>query len=295
MLTERIKNLCKPMGVLSTGEQTELTKLGGIKAVLFDVYGTLLISGSGDVGTATAVDSSVALAESLAAAGFEGDLEKAGIRGKELLREFIEHHHHLCKLCSIWHPEVDIIEIWTKVLAELHKEGLIATGVVAEDQIKALGVEYECRVNPTWPMPDCADVLAKLTSSEAVMGIVSNAQFYTPLLFEAFMDTRVSDLGFDPELCVWSCEVGEGKPSPKLFDRVLGALMIKYGIRAEETVYVGNDMLNDISTARKAGCKTVLFAGDRRSLRWREGDDRVAGIVPDAIITELSQLNQILG
>ena len=54
-------------------------------------------------------------------------------------------------------------------------------------------------------------------------------------------------------------------------------------------------MFNDISTAQKEGCKTVLFAGDQRSLRWRKEDESVAGIVPDAIITELSQLNEILG
>ncbi|MFC1468152.1 HAD family hydrolase [Verrucomicrobiota bacterium] len=295
MLTERIESLCGTMDVIPTGEEPKLTKLSGIKAVVFDVYGTLLISGSGDVGTAIAVDSSAALSESLAAAGFEGDLEKAGIRGKELLREFIEHHHHLCKLCSIWYPEVDIIEIWTKVLAELHKEGILTTEVAELEKIKALGVEYECRVNPTWPMPDCTDLLSNVAASEKVMGIVSNAQFYTPLLFETFFDKKVSALGFDPECCIWSCDVGEGKPSHKLFDRVLGTLMVKYNIRAEETVYVGNDMLNDVSTAQKAGCKTVLFAGDNRSLRWREGDERVAGIEPDAVITELSQLNEVLG
>lgn len=295
MLTERIESLCSPMEVLPTGEETKLAKLSGMKAVLFDVYGTLLISGSGDVGTAAAVDSAAALAESLAEAGFDGDFEKAGVRGKELLREFIDHHHHLCKLCSIWYPEVDILEIWTKVLAELHKEGLIETEIAELEQVQALGVEYECRVNPTWPMPDCAEVLAACAASEKVMGIVSNAQFYTPLLFETFFDKKVSALGFDPEVCIWSCDVGEGKPSHKLFDRALGALMVKYGIRAEETVYVGNDMLNDISTAQKAGCKTVLFAGDQRSLRWREGDDRVTGVEPDAIITELGQLSTILG
>jgi len=33
-----------------------------------------------------------------------------------------------------------------------------------------------------------------------------------------------------------------------------------------KTLYVGNDMLNDIWTATEAGCRTVLFAGDQRSL-----------------------------
>jgi putative hydrolase of the HAD superfamily len=40
--------------------------------------------------------------------------------------------------------------------------------------------------------------------------------------------------------------------------------------------------------------KTVLFAGDQRSLRLREDRTEVAGLIPDAIITELRQLPGII-
>ena len=67
------------------------------------------------------------------------------------------------------------------------------------------------------------------------------------------------------------------------------------GIDANDVVYVGNDMLNDISTARHLGLQTVLFAGDRRSLRLRKEENRqLQTCQPDAIITKLRELLQIV-
>ena len=39
---------------------------------------------------------------------------------------------------------------------------------------------------------------------------------------------------------------------------------------------------------------TVLFAGDKRSLRWREGDPLVEGCKPDAVITDLRQIAELI-
>ena len=79
-----------------------------------------------------------------------------------------------------------------------------------------------------------------------------------------------------------------------MFQKAGKILREKYNIGLGETVYVGNDMLNDIYCARQAGCKTVLFAGDQRSLRLRENDERCLAIQPDAVITSLSQLVEII-
>jgi putative hydrolase of the HAD superfamily len=56
-------------------------------------------------------------------------------------------------------------------------------------------------------------------------------------------------------------------------------------------LYVGNDLLNDVLPASKIGFRTALFAGDRRSLRWRENDSRTSGVTPDVVITRLADLN----
>ena len=124
------------------------------------------------------------------------------------------------------------------------------------------------------------------------MGIVSNAQFYTPIIIEALADRNLEDLGFQSQLCAWSYEIGRAKPSPAVFQGPLDMLRDQ-GIPPEEVLYVGNDRLNDVACASGAGCRTALFAGDSRSLRLREADSR-ADVDPDIIITELSQLGSIL-
>jgi len=53
------------------------------------------------------------------------------------------------------------------------------------EKILRLAVEYECRVNPVWPMPAALETIETLRARGFRLGIVSNAQFYTPLIIEA--------------------------------------------------------------------------------------------------------------
>ena len=123
------------------------------------------------------------------------------------------------------------------------------------------------------------------------MGIVSNAQFFTPALFSALLGGDLAGLGFHPRLLFYSYRCGRAKPGRFLFERSREALAA-VGVTAGEVLYIGNDMLNDVRPAGEVGFRTALFAGDERSLRRRNGDRRVAGVVPDLVLTDLDQLTQ---
>ena len=109
------------------------------------------------------------------------------------------------------------------------------------------------------------------------MSIISNAQFYTELLFEAWADRSVASLNFSPACNVWSYQELIAKPSTQLYSIAANRLFQQHAIHPAEVLYVGNDMRNDIWPAQKIGFKTALFAGDERSLRRREND-------PDALM-----------
>jgi putative hydrolase of the HAD superfamily len=64
----------------------------------------------------------------------------------------------------------------------------------------------------------------------------------------------------------------------------------KMGMSAHSVLYIGNDMLNDIYPAKKAGFRTALFAGDARSLRLRENHPKCKDLSADIIITDLIQI-----
>jgi putative hydrolase of the HAD superfamily len=286
-LIKRIKEMSRPLEPVPTGMQIDLHPIDGVETVLFDIYGTLLISGSGDVGTAAATDSAEALRQSLRAAGYEGDLERAGELGPKMMQAEIRLWHEEAKQNGFEYPEVEISRVWKNIIQKFQSLEILKTND-DDEKILRLTVEYEFRVNPTWPMPGALETLQNLKARGFKLGIVSNAQFYTPLILEALFGQSVEELGFDPALCVWSYKELRAKPDVRLFQT------LDKKIDLSKTLYVGNDMLNDIWTATQAGCQTVLFAGDKRSLRLREQDSRCKKLNPTAIVDDLQQITEMV-
>lgn len=277
-LARRIRALSTPLEPRPTGAVPQVAPLPGIRAVLSDVYGTLVISASGDIGPAGDRDANSAFASALEAVG----IEDTGNTGPARLEQAIRAFHAERKAAGVRFPEVEIRDIWRQVLE------------TREDPTR-LAVEYECRVNPVWPMPGLADLLDDLRERALVMGIVSNAQFYTPLMLAGFLGTALDDLGFDDACCAWSYRLMEAKPSTRIYEVALAGLEQAHGIAPAEVLYVGNDIRNDIWPASVTGCRTALFAGDARSLRLREDDPCCTDVSPDRIVTELRQIsNDIL-
>jgi len=248
-----------------------------IKAVLFDVYGTLFCSASGDIGLARKQTGAIKALDALA--------RQYGLAGEQMRSFFLEQVAaiHGRSTRTAW-PEVRVEEIWTEFLRQ-RENAAIGDGAAGRE----LALRYELAVNPVYPMPNAAQTIAALRQAGLVLGIISNAQFFTPLLFEAFFGALPENMGFDPGLLIWSFEQGEAKPSPRLFEAAAGQLSAR-GILPAECAFVGNDMLSDIYGAVNAGFKTILFAGDSRSLRLREGDKRLHGLRPSRIIRGLGEL-----
>ena len=271
-----------------TGEEPRLQRLPHLKALLFDVYGTLFVSASGDVGTLRAAARGEAFDQALKACGAQST--GAAESGIEALLETIHEHHAQANERGVSYPEVDIVQVWQQTLEKL------AIAIPADTKrkdvqhfLERLALEYEVRVNPVWPMPDLEAMLDQLRDTPLALGIISNAQFFTPMLFEAFLGRSANDCGFAGDLQFYSYRFGEAKPGAGLYRRARQALAQR-GITAEEVLYVGNDLLNDVVPAVDVGFRTALFAGDARSLRRRENDERCRGVQPDLVLTALSQV-----
>ncbi|HLA86256.1 MAG TPA: HAD family hydrolase [Thermoguttaceae bacterium] len=280
------RQLAKPLDPEPTGAEPSLRRLEGIRVVLFDLYGTLLVSGSGEVGIAAAA-SDTAAAEAFAAVGLETAVPSVKIT-QCLFDTILAMHDELRAAGRDW-PEVDIRVVWPRVLAALASEGGVDPAACEKVDVARLAVEYEARANTAWLMPGAAECLAGLRAGGRVLGIISNAQFYTLDLMEALFGFRAEPLGFDPALQFYSYQHGWGKPSRRLFEMAVHELAER-SIRPAEALCVGNDMLNDVLAARDVGFRTALFAGDARSLRLREDDPQVKEVKPDLILTRLGQL-----
>jgi putative hydrolase of the HAD superfamily len=283
---EVIRRHMQPLAPISTGATPRLSKLPGIRAVLFDLYGTLLVSGCGEVGTAVEQSAADAVSDTFREIGMPADIDAQ--YALETQKQVIHDIHARLREQGIDCPEVDIVDVWRETLSRL-REGDAAVPPPDQVNLELLALTYESRTNPVWPMPHAAECLSALRDAGLTLGIVSNAQFFTPPLFPALFSGDLSELGFDADLCFFSWRYGVAKPSRQLFGLAAEALRNR-GISSHETLYAGNDMLNDVAGAARVGFSTALFAGDARSLRLREGDGRTAGIVPDLQLTDLSQM-----
>lgn len=292
-LAGRIRALSRPMEPYPTDLEPRLPPMPGVRAILFDVYGTLFISAAGDIDAGRSTDQATALHEALRSTGLNGRLEEASRAGARLLPRFIREEHERRRAGGTEYPEIDIRETWRQVTDELAGRSLL-DGEVTDEQLRELAVEYECRVNPVWPMPLLRETVRALSHHGMLLGIVSNAQFFTPLLFPAFFGEDACELGFEPALCAWSWELREAKPSTALHRRALEHLQDRLHVSPDQVLYVGNDRLNDLWPARQAGCRTALFAGDDRALRLRDDDPRCADVRPIAVVTHLAQLLDIV-
>ncbi len=287
--SEILRSCYHPLEPIPTGQAPLLVKLVEVRAVLFDLYGTLFISRSGEVGTSRETACEEAFAGALEALGTQAD----GPIGQGLRHFFdsIERSHAESRTRGIAFPEVDIVEIWREVLGELTRRGILQARPWQRADLQRLAVEYEARANPLWPMPGLRECLRSVRDRGMLMGLVSNAQFYTPEVFPALLGGRAESLGFDPKLQYYSYQHGRAKPGPDLY-RIAAEDLRSRGVEPSAVLYVGNDMLNDVLPAHKIGFRTALFAGDRRSLRLREGDPQVDGLSPDVVLTSLSQLSR---
>lgn len=294
-LVYTIKKHTNHMDPFPTELEKQIKPLPGIKAVFFDVYGTMLISGTGDIGISEKKNNDYPISEILIDSSFNllSSPETINKIFSNLLSELIKEEHMIMKKSGFDFPEIDIIEIWNEILAILIEKNYIS-GVLNRDKVKIAALTYECMVNPVWPMKNIDKVLDHLYNSDLKIGIISNAQFYTSEILQVLLNFKIGNDFFDPRLLFYSYREKLAKPSKDFFLKAVTKIKTLYNIDSDEILYIGNDMLNDVYTASQCRCRTALFAGDKRSLRLRLSDSRCRDLKPDIIITELEQLIDIL-
>lgn len=269
----------RPLEPIFTGMEPRGYLGKKMACLIFDLYGTLFISGAGDIGFSMERPAEKDPIERL--------LREFNIRKsvQETLEDFhgaIRARHGQMKTTGVDFPEVEIDRIWMEVL-----------GFGNRQAAREFAVRFELTVNPVFPMPHARDILSLCQKKGVRTGIISNAQFYTPYLFRWFFDATPRHMGFDPDLLIYSYRTGRAKPSASLFRLAVEQLAAK-GIAPASTLYIGNDMLNDIYPARRVGMKTALFAGDARSLRMRREHPLCKSLAPDLILTDLDQLKDMM-
>jgi putative hydrolase of the HAD superfamily len=295
---EYIKNFLtdlEPMLPVPTGMDPFLSAAFPLKAFVFDVYGTLLISDSGDIEESIISAGNLKKAMELSNIRVPGDTKQQEGTLNKILDEFvreIKEFHNRHRSTERPYPEIDIQHVWETILMRNYSKGRVQLD--GNHCIRCMTFVFEILSNPLYPMPGMKEIIKELSSRRIPLGIVSNAQFYTPVVLNYFLSDRLAEEDrvdyFDPDLTIFSYKYKRSKPDLFLFQTLASALEKKYGFYPGDVLFIGNDMQKDVYAGHITGFRTALFAGDRKSLRLREDIDPVRNTHPDYIITDLRQL-----
>lgn len=210
-----------------------------IRAVIFDIYGTLLSAAAGGVKPDPYADP--VLREILR----ENGCNPPASPSTELHNAVLRHH----AAAGVAFPEVDLRALWREILNPDETVDMTALVIALEEAW-----------HPSFPIPGAAQAVRRLSRSGLSLGLLSNAQCNTLRALGGIADL------FAPELTILSYQHGIAKPSPELFD-LLAERLAGRGITPAETLFIGNDPLRDIAPAAARGFMTALFTGHPDSLR----------------------------
>ncbi len=212
------------------------------RAVIFDIYGTLLVAAPGGVRVDPLADP--VLRDILREFGHSPPLSPSS----ELHAAVLRHH----AAAGVLYPEVDLRALWREILS-------LEPGCDTSSLVEAI----EAAWHPVTPMPGAENFIRRLSRTGISLGLLSNAQSNTLASLGG-----VADL-FAPELTLLSYQHGLAKPAPELF-QILRDRLAGRGITPAETLFIGNDPLQDIVPAVAGGFQTALFVGHPDSLRLGE-------------------------
>ena len=116
-----------------------------VHGIFFDVYGTLFISQSGDIGVSSGYGSDALFERALIESGIipSPDYEDSiGALTRSTYFSCIEDEHQKGRSQGIVYPEVDIIQIWDDVLSSLMETGAL-TEPASSVPIRVIAARYE--------------------------------------------------------------------------------------------------------------------------------------------------------
>jgi putative hydrolase of the HAD superfamily len=242
--------------------------LRDIRAIAFDVNGTLV-----QILTEDGAE------QIFRAAGHFLTYQGITLRRHELRDLYFQTMKEQTSTSPEQYPEYDAVAIWRSIL---HTHGTAFTEALPaekREQIPLFLAEMcrgiarrRLRLYPH--VRETLDILRQ----RYPLALVTDAQ-------SAYARPELQKVGlleyFDP--IIVSGDYGYRKPDRRLFQHAIDA----FGVPAENTLYIGNDMHRDVFGARQAGMRTVMFNSD-------QGTKDYLGVVPDYTIEHYRELLEIL-
>ncbi|MSQ96685.1 MAG: HAD family hydrolase [Gemmataceae bacterium] len=199
------------------------------------------------------------------------------------------------------HPEILSERVWEEVVKKLQKKDykydIVFYGSLS-DFCRKIAYFFHASLQGTACYEGAAPALEQVHELGLKQGLLADAQCFSFVQLQRGLTQQHCDVGIDllldPALRSFSCAVGGRKPSERLFKHALTQLAAQR-ITPEQVLHVGSRLALDLAPAKKLGMRTALYAGDKESLQATPEQLKNPATRPDAMLTELTQIAEIVG
>jgi len=283
-----------------------LKPLKGVRAVVWNLYGTLLRITDGELLQLHHLElrMQVALEKTIAEFNMWNSMtRRPGAPWEYLLtkyRGFLEEMELSARVPAGEFPHVNSTILWLRLFGLLgHKDYQYDRDFYGtpEELSEKAAYFFHASLQGVEAAPEAVTALTALSRAGLVQGLLSDAQpFSLVQTLRAFrQQTTVPPLQelFDPGCLVLSHQFGVRKPSPTLF-AVCVERFAERGIEPREILYVSNRLPGDLAVARQFGMKTALYAGDQSCLKATATEINHPDLRPRRLLTRLSQVTTLI-
>jgi FMN phosphatase YigB (HAD superfamily) len=283
-----------------------LSRLKGIKVVLWNVYGTLVNISQGELlfEHPQKLVMDVALDKTVQEYKMWGSMsrkpgqpsEYMGVIYSQVLGE-----QRGVTVGGERYPEVRAERVWEAIVKKLlqkdYKFDANFYGALNELSRK-IAYFFHASLQGTNCYPGALEALRAVADAGVLQGLLGDGQCFTATQLSRGLKEQDEHAELDElvesGLRFLSFEVGAKKPSSRLFRHAMESLGEK-NVQPGEVLHVGSRILTDLEPARRLGMKTALFAGDKASLQATAEQVKDPKTRPDVLLTELAQIAEVVG
>jgi FMN phosphatase YigB (HAD superfamily) len=280
--------------------------LKGIRAVTWNIYGTLLAITGGELLFEHPDDflMETALSKTIHEFKMWGAMSRKPGQPSDYLKQIYSKlliEQQTRPSGGEKHPEIRADSLWEsfikKLLQKDYRIDAASFGSLNEFSRK-VAYFFHASLQGTMCYPGAADALRHVKELGMQQGLLADAQSFTLVQLERGLHQQSPGLAlgevFDSDLNAYSYDLRARKPSPRLFRPILSALA-RRGIAPGQTLHVGARLDHDLAPARRLGMRTALFAADKASVEPGQVAAHELSSGSDVILTRLDQIADVVG
>ncbi|MCA9063541.1 MAG: HAD family hydrolase [Planctomycetaceae bacterium] len=284
-----------------------VAKLPGIRAVLWDVYGTLLRVSDGKLSLfpTEEVRLQIALDKTIHEFRMWNHMyRKPGPPWQSMIGQYTNLVERLGMVASERKgdfTDVDLTDVWQAIIEKLfEKEYQFDESEFGSlhDYSQKVAYFFHSSLQGLEARPGAVAAMTDIAAMGLFQGLLADSQPFTlvQLLRALAQQATLPPLHefLRSETLTLSSQLGIRKPSRTLFSLAAEKLR-ELGVQPDEILHVSCRLETDLVPARNAGMKTALLAAEKLGLQVPAELLRDPQTRPDRLLTDLSQLRSVLG